>query len=413
MRGPVAGDNGARSSEPENSHTDSGRNTDSRRGQDRLSARSICVPTRICVESLTDSVHGTGRPGQRVPTPIQGGTQIPEGDKIGSPLLQSVFRPESAWSPPPIRCTTQVERARESPHRFRAEHGFPKGTRPALRSFNLCSDPNLCGVPHRFGARHVSSEPENPHTDSGRNTDSRRGQDRLSARSICVPTRICVESLTDSVHGTCRASQRIPTPIQGGTQIPEEDKTGSPLVQSVFRPESVWSPSPIQCTARVERARESPHRFRAEHRFPKRTRPALRSFNLCSDPNLCGVPHRFGARHVSSEPENPHTDSGRNTDSRRGQDRLSAPPICVPTRICVESLTDSVHGTCRASQRIPTPIQGGTQIPEGDKTGSPLLQSVFRSESVWSTARGRAPHRSVRSEQRAPCGNSGVDDCMA
>gem|GEM_PF-1232358 len=307
----------------------------------------------------------------------------------------------------------EVERAREFPHRFRAEHRFPKRTRPALRSFNLCSDPNLCGVPHRFGARHGSTGPKGPHTDSGRNTDSRRGQNRLSAPPICVPTRICVESPTDSVHDTGRASQRIPTPIQGGTRIPEGDKTGSPLVQSVFRPESVWSSPPIRCTARVERARESPHRFRAEHRFPKRTRPALRSFNLCSDPNLCGVPHRFGARHVSSEPENPHTDSGRNTDSRRGQDRLSAPPICVPTRICVESLTDSVHGTCRASQRIPTPIQGGTQIPEGDKTGSPLLQSVFRSESVWSTARGRAPHRSVRSEQRAPCGNSGVDDCMA
>jgi hypothetical protein len=33
-----------------------------------------------------------------------------------------------------------------------------------------------------------------------------------------------VEFPTDSVHGTGRASQRIPTPIQGGTQIPEEDK---------------------------------------------------------------------------------------------------------------------------------------------------------------------------------------------
>ena len=53
---------------------------------------------------------------------------------------------------------------------------------------------------------------------------ARVGEVRLSARSICVPTRICVEFPTDSVHGTGRASQRIPTPIQGGTQIPEEDK---------------------------------------------------------------------------------------------------------------------------------------------------------------------------------------------
>ncbi len=53
---------------------------------------------------------------------------------------------------------------------------------------------------------------------------ARVGEVRLSARSICVPTRICVEFRTDSVHGTGRASQRIPTPIQGGTQILEEDK---------------------------------------------------------------------------------------------------------------------------------------------------------------------------------------------
>ncbi|HNV00038.1 MAG TPA: hypothetical protein PKK20_08880, partial [Verrucomicrobiota bacterium] len=51
-----------------------------------------------------------------------------------------------------------------------------------------------------------------------------RGHGEGHDRAICVPPRICVEFPTDSVHGTGRASQRIPTPIQGGTQIPEEGK---------------------------------------------------------------------------------------------------------------------------------------------------------------------------------------------
>jgi len=59
-----------------------------------------------------------------------------------------------------------------------------------------------------------------------------------------------------------------------------EDTEKAMTGQSVFLPESVWSSPPIQCTARVERAREFPHRFRAEHRFPKRASSSSRTATL-------------------------------------------------------------------------------------------------------------------------------------
>ncbi len=241
----------------------------------------------------------------------------------------------------------QIELRIESQHRFRAEPTqIPEeGKASSTRSISV---PARCDVESLTDSmRHGSSKPKNPHTDSGRNTDCRRRT---------RPARTSINN---------------------------------------FRP-NLWSTSPIRCTA-TDRASQRIPPDSGRNTDSRRGQDRLPPLQSCSDPNPCGVPHRFGARPGAKAIESLPIQE-RNTDSRRGQDRLSAvQSVFRPESVWSPSL-DSVDDTDRASQRIP-PIQGGTQIPEEDRPAPALVNLCSGQIAV-----GTSPIRCLagRPSQRVP-----------